>query len=88
MFKVNCACTASEQNVVGFQLAGQVYYRAIMGIRVGTELLVFYGETYARGLGIKMEKFKKYMGKEDQTKEVVRCDFCSTTMDGEEIDKH
>ena len=74
MSKVNCASTASEQNLVGFQLAGQVYYRAIMGIRVGRELLVFYGETYARGLGIKMEKYEKYLGKEDQTKEAVMCD--------------
>ena len=82
MSKVNCACTASEQNLVGFQLAGQVYYRAIVGIRVGRELLVFYGETYARGLGIKMDKFEKYLGKEDQTKEAVRCDYCSSTMDG------
>ena len=88
MSKVNYASMASEQNLVGFQLAGQVYYRAIMGIRVGRELLVFYGETYARGLGIKMEKFEKYLGKEDHTKEAVRCDYCSTTMDREGLDKH
>ena len=52
MSKVNCAMNISGQNLVGFQLAGQVYYRAMQDIPIGVELLVFYGDGYARGLGI------------------------------------
>jgi hypothetical protein len=41
-----------EQNLAGFQLAGQYYYRVIMNIPFGKELLVWYGETYAEEIGI------------------------------------
>merc|ERR1712013_942392 len=39
MSKVNCAMNISGQNLVGFQLAGQVYYRAKQDIPLGAELL-------------------------------------------------
>ena len=89
MSKVNCANTAYDQNLVGFQLAGQVYYKAIVDIVLGVELMVFYGETYARGMGINMEMYEKYVGKEDQTKEAVACKYCKSTFEGmKKLEEH
>jgi hypothetical protein len=48
MAKINCPTKTQEQNLVGFQLAGQIYYRVIMDIPYGKELLVWYGKTSAR----------------------------------------
>ena len=42
---------------MGYQYKGAVYYRTLCDIQPGTELLVFYGESYARELGI--EEIKK-----------------------------
>ena len=81
MSKVNCACTDSEQNLVGFQLAGQVYYRATMDINIGRELLVFYGETYARGIEMKVDS----LGKGDESKEAI--EYCKKALEvGEELE--
>ena len=49
---VNCARTEKEQNMVAFQYRGQIYYRSFKEIPPGTELLVWYGEQYAKELGI------------------------------------
>ena len=38
--------------MVGFQYRGQIYYRSFKNIHPGQELLVWYGEEYARELGI------------------------------------
>jgi DNA-directed RNA polymerase subunit RPC12/RpoP len=84
MSKINCPSQAGEQNLVGFQLAGQIYYRAMKDVATDTELLVWYGSTYAMNLGIKVETIDKFKGKEDQVKEAVVCKFCNTGMAGEE----
>eukprot|EP00111_Clytia_hemisphaerica_P020841 TCONS_00061461-protein len=49
---INCSRTESEQNLVAFQYHGQIYYRAYKEVKIGDELLVWYGDEYARDLGI------------------------------------
>ena len=61
-----------EQNLAGFQLAGQNYYRVIMNIPFGKELLVWYGETYAEEMGIEVGTVGKNTCEEDLTKEAVK----------------
>jgi len=87
MSKVNCAMNILGQNLVGFQLAGQVYYRAMKDIPPGRELLVFYGGSYATGLGIDVKKYEKYSGEEDQTEEAVLCDYCHIGLGSDELAK-
>ncbi|XP_036914094.1 histone-lysine N-methyltransferase PRDM9-like [Sturnira hondurensis] len=50
---VNCARHDEEQNLVAFQYHGRIFYRTCQVIRPGCELLVWYGDEYARQLGIK-----------------------------------
>ncbi|XP_072017504.1 histone-lysine N-methyltransferase PRDM9-like [Amphiura filiformis] len=54
---VNCARNEPEQNLIAYQFRGQVYYRSFKPIYAGKELLVYYGEEYAKELGIEEEKF-------------------------------
>ena len=49
---INCSRTEKEQNLVAFQYHSQIYYRAYKDIKEGDELLVWYGDEYARDLGI------------------------------------
>ena len=49
---VNCARSEEEQNLVAFQFRGRIYYRSYKVIRPGEELLVYYGDSYAKQLGI------------------------------------
>jgi DNA-directed RNA polymerase subunit RPC12/RpoP len=88
MAKINCPTKTPEQNLVGFQLAGQIYYRVIMDIPYGKELLVWYGKTYAEEIGIEIETVDKYTGNEDHTEEAVKCEHCGTGMDGEKMEEH
>ena len=53
---VNCARNESEQNLIAYQYRGQIYYRSFKPIHPGTELLVYYGEEYAKDLGIEEEQ--------------------------------
>jgi len=87
MSKVNCAMNILGQNLVGFQLAGQIYYRAMQDIPPGRELLVFYGGSYATGLGIDVKKYERFSGEEDQTEDAVVCEFCHIGMGSEELVK-
>ena len=41
-----------------FSCSGEIYYRVCSEIEPGTELLVYYGDSYASELGI--EPFKKF----------------------------
>lgn len=52
---INCARNEEEQNMVAFQYRGQIFYRTFKHIYPGTELLVWYGEEYARDLGISFD---------------------------------
>ncbi|XP_062302184.1 histone-lysine N-methyltransferase PRDM9-like [Osmerus eperlanus] len=48
---VNCARNEEEQNLVAFQHRGAILYRCCRPLAPGEELLVWYGEEYARDLG-------------------------------------
>ncbi|XP_069796037.1 histone-lysine N-methyltransferase PRDM9-like isoform X2 [Narcine bancroftii] len=49
---VNCARKEEEQNLVAFQHRGKIYYRTCKPVHPHCELLVWYGDDYARELGI------------------------------------
>ena len=49
---INCSRTEKEQNLVAFQYHSQIYYRAYKDINENDELLVWYGDEYAKDLGI------------------------------------
>jgi DNA-directed RNA polymerase subunit RPC12/RpoP len=83
MSKINCASKVGDQNLVGFQLKGQIYYRVSQDIHENRELFVWYGKTYAMDLGIKVEMIDKYEGKEDHTNEGAHCPLCALGLAGE-----
>ena len=89
MAKINCPNQTKDQNLVGFQLAGQIYYRVIREIPKARELLVWYGTAYAEEIGIDIATVDKYRGEEDHTEEALRCEYCMTGMKGEkELEEH
>ncbi|CAL8239328.1 unnamed protein product, partial [Gadus morhua 'NCC'] len=49
---VNCARNEEEQNLIAFQHKGGILYRTCGLVTSGAELLVWYGDEYARHLGI------------------------------------
>ncbi|KAA0184141.1 hypothetical protein HAZT_HAZT008043, partial [Hyalella azteca] len=49
---VNCPRSAAEVNLVAFQYHMQIYYRSVRPIQRGSELMVWYGDTYGRELGL------------------------------------
>ena len=49
---INCSRVEEEQNLVAFQFQGKIYHRAYKDIKVGDELLVWYGDEFAHQLGI------------------------------------
>ncbi|XP_072122939.1 histone-lysine N-methyltransferase PRDM9 [Mobula birostris] len=49
---VNCARKEEEQNLVAFQHCGNIYYRTCKPVPPHCELLVWYGDDYAKELGI------------------------------------
>ena len=49
---VNCSRSENEENLVAFQYREEIYYRVCKDILPGTELLVWYGDEYAKELGI------------------------------------
>lgn len=52
---VNCARHEAEQNLISFQYHGDIYYRTIKHVTPGSELLVWYGEEYAKALGLSVD---------------------------------
>jgi hypothetical protein len=89
MAKINCPNKTKDQNLVAFQLAGQIYYRVKENILRGEELLVWYGKPYAEKMGIDMETVEQFTRKEDHTKEASVCGYCHTGMEGErEVEEH
>ena len=49
---INCARNEDEQNLIAFQYHSNIYYRSFKHIYPGNELYVWYGEQYAKELGI------------------------------------
>jgi len=82
--KINCATKSYAQNMVGFQLHGQIYYRVTQDIHNGAELLVYYGQEYAKELGINVAKIDYFRGKEDHKEEGWKCPGCNTVFASEQ----
>ena len=61
---VNCARNEDEQNLFAFQFRGRIYYRSYKVINPGEELLVYYGDSYAKQLGI--EKLESNNGNKEE----------------------
>lgn len=53
---VNCARNEMEQNLLAYQHEGNIFYKTTKPISKGTELLVWYGDEYAKELGITEEE--------------------------------
>ena len=53
---VNRAVSDADQNLVAFQFKGGIYYRTFKPITSGLELLVWYGDEYARELDLVKDK--------------------------------
>ncbi|XP_059900618.1 histone-lysine N-methyltransferase PRDM9-like isoform X5 [Gadus macrocephalus] len=53
---VNCARNEEEQNLIAFQHKGGILYRTCGFVTPGAELLVWYGDEYARHLGIGFDR--------------------------------
>ena len=81
--KINCATKSHAQNMVGFQLHGQIYYRVTQDIVNGAELLVYYGQEYAKELGINVAKIDFFKGKEDHKEEAWECLGCKSSFSSE-----
>ena len=69
---INCSRTEKEQNLVAFQYHSQIYYRAYKDVNEGDELLVWYGDEYARDLGIMEENDH---GEREQTVPQIKKDI-------------
>ncbi|KAJ3581399.1 hypothetical protein NHX12_016676, partial [Muraenolepis orangiensis] len=53
---VNCARNEEEQNLIAFQYKGGILYRSCRLVTSGEELLVWYGDEYARHLEIGFDR--------------------------------
>ena len=53
---VNCARNEGEQNLIAFQYRQGIVYRVCRPVIKGEELLVWYGDEYAKELGIIFDK--------------------------------
>ncbi|XP_067874902.1 histone-lysine N-methyltransferase PRDM9-like [Heterodontus francisci] len=72
---VNCARKEEEQNLVAFQHCGKIYYRTCKPVPPRCELLVWYGDEYAKELGIKWTAM--WMVKQEpKSRQQVRRDEC------------
>jgi len=49
---INCSRVEVEQNLVAYQYHRHIYYRTYKPMEAGDELLVWYGDEYAKDLGI------------------------------------
>ncbi|CAF1382454.1 unnamed protein product [Rotaria sordida] len=54
---INCPNTLSQRNLVPLEYYGNIFYLAIRDIDAREELLVYYGDSYARKLGIDTTQF-------------------------------
>ncbi|XP_038051862.1 PR domain zinc finger protein 14-like [Patiria miniata] len=92
---VNCARHAKEQNLVATQSGDFIYYEACKDIPRGTELLVWYGDSYRQFMGIPVSMrgitgSKAQTESEDlQNKEGYKCDRCGKVFSYKDYrDKH
>ncbi|XP_056591728.1 histone-lysine N-methyltransferase PRDM9-like isoform X2 [Triplophysa dalaica] len=76
---VNCARSEEEQNLVAFQYKEAILYRCCRPIKTGEELLVWYGEEYARDLDVTFDHLwnTKCSDRENGACPVFSCSVCS-----------
>ncbi|KAK3930756.1 Histone-lysine N-methyltransferase PRDM9, partial [Frankliniella fusca] len=55
---VNCARHSGEENLYPFQYKGRLYYRTVRPVPANTELLVWYGDSYGKELGLDPKAYK------------------------------
>ncbi|KAK3908681.1 Histone-lysine N-methyltransferase PRDM9 [Frankliniella fusca] len=55
---VNCARHSGEENLYPFQYKGRLYYRTVRPVPANTELLVWYGDSYAKELGLDPKAYR------------------------------
>ncbi|CAL1299718.1 unnamed protein product [Larinioides sclopetarius] len=55
---VNCANLEEWQSIVAFQYLGKIYYKTYKPVLPFTELLVWYGNSYASEMGIELKERK------------------------------
>ncbi|XP_041466345.1 histone-lysine N-methyltransferase PRDM9-like [Lytechinus variegatus] len=75
---INCARNEGEQNLVAFQYLGEIYYRTFKPICPGRELLVYYGEQYAKDLGITSQLNKLTVESAILDSGLYRCEYCGS----------
>ncbi|XP_063956495.1 histone-lysine N-methyltransferase PRDM9-like [Lytechinus pictus] len=75
---INCARNEGEQNLVAFQYLGEIYYRTFKPICPGRELLVYYGEQYAKDLGITSQLNKFTVETAILDSGLYRCEYCGS----------
>ncbi|XP_061085832.1 histone-lysine N-methyltransferase PRDM9-like [Conger conger] len=84
---VNCARNEEEQNLVAFQYRGSILYRCFNPIHPGQELLVWYGDDYAKDLGITFNDLWSNKcsarGGEDIPSQFFPCTQCSLSYTAE-----
>ncbi|KAI8512794.1 Histone-lysine N-methyltransferase prdm9 [Branchiostoma belcheri] len=92
---VNCARNEEEQNLVAFQYYRNIYYRTYKPIRPGTELLVWYGNEYAKELGISEKEETKGEEPNKQKQSIqtgaiagYRCSRCGKQLPGQRCHEH
>ncbi|XP_022088906.1 PR domain zinc finger protein 14-like [Acanthaster planci] len=92
---VNCARHSQEQNLVATQNGEYIYYEACKDIPRGSELLVWYGDSYDQFLGIPVSlkgmTASKATAESDnlQNKEGYKCDRCGKVFSYKDYrDKH
>ncbi|KAA0703622.1 Histone-lysine N-methyltransferase PRDM9 [Triplophysa tibetana] len=76
---VNCARNEEEQNLVAFQYKEEILYRCCRPIKTGEELLVWYGEEYARDFDVTFDHLwnTKCSNRENCPCPVFSCSLCS-----------
>ncbi|KAG5280330.1 hypothetical protein AALO_G00087860 [Alosa alosa] len=79
---VMCSRSNREQNLVAFQQGGRVLFRCCAPIRPGEELLVWYAEEYARGLGLTWDQLwhhkrsSTYTNTDNGSSLTLPCPYC------------
>lgn len=73
---INCSKQVKDQNLVAFQYKGKIYYRTCKTIKAGEELLVFYGKSFAKNLGIDVKKYFEPHCEDIDIENVFCCQYC------------
>ncbi|KAH9278203.1 PR domain zinc finger protein 14 [Echinococcus granulosus] len=74
---VNCARSEKEQNLVAIQYRGEIYYRACKNIMPGYELLTYYGDKFAKELGIHYKSYIEIENLKTEPSDTRKCSDCN-----------